>query len=258
VFELRWALQGTPGAPAVFQTDPGFLPLLDQFTRRIKKVGYGAVKEMAPTNQLGAYGVARRFYRKAEQAFPLMQVGPGIFATNESSLYKWTVFKAQIIRGLKILLASYPKLGVFQLTPSYLELRYIDVFDKSLPGNGTLFRFLEKGTTMAVSVPPMLSDTTVFSGEAEGRFIWNRSLVGSNGSRFILDIGSGKKDDVENVVRMESKVICTPPGVPKLKRPAKFIKDVDDWLEVAHSVTSPFFEKVLLPEVLMSFAKKKK
>jgi uncharacterized protein (TIGR04255 family) len=139
VFELRWALQSDPASPPILRTDPGLVPLLNGFTNRIKKAGYTVYNDMSPPSQTGAYGVARRFYLSADKPFPIMQIGPGIFASNASSLYEWKSFKAQINQGLRQLLKSYPQLGFFSFAPNYLELRYIDVFDKSLLGRTDLF-----------------------------------------------------------------------------------------------------------------------
>ena len=170
VFELRWKLQGPPDSPPVLKADPGLLPLLDNFTNRMKKAGFGFSREMSPPLQTGGYGVARRFYKSSDSPFPIMQVGPGIFATNESSLYEWSAFKAQINVGLGAILDSYPKLGFYKLEPSYVELRYIDVFDGSLLGKATLFDFAERGTSLKFQLPKILTDGKRFVGDADGRF----------------------------------------------------------------------------------------
>src|SRR3954467_7386626 len=123
VFELRWKIQGPADAPPVVRIDPGLLPLLENFSVAMKKADFGAYKELSAPGQTGGYGVARRFFKTPDSAFPIMQIGPGIFATNESSLYEWKGFKSQITVGVRALLDSYPKLGVFPLDPNMLELR---------------------------------------------------------------------------------------------------------------------------------------
>src|ERR1044072_977127 len=86
VFELRWKLPGPVDAPALMKSDPGLLPLLDPFTAGMKKIGFRSFKDIAPPLQTAGYGVARRYFKAAEQTFPIMQIGHGIFASNESSL----------------------------------------------------------------------------------------------------------------------------------------------------------------------------
>jgi uncharacterized protein (TIGR04255 family) len=98
----------------------------------MKKIGFGTTKDMSHPLQTGPHGVVRRFYKAADKPFPIMQIGSGIFASNESSEYEWRSFKSQVTRGLRTLLKVYPKLDFFTLRPSHLELRYVDIFGTSL------------------------------------------------------------------------------------------------------------------------------
>lgn len=253
VFELRWALQSQPGTPPVLQSDPGLLPLLNDFSQRMQKLGFGAFRDMAPPLQTGAYGVTRRYFKKADSPFPIMQVGPGIFAANESSQYEWGAFKKQVNDGIRALLAAYPKIEFAPLTPNYLELRYIDAFDKSLTGSANLFDFAESATSLKFELPTMLNNRKIFSGGAEGRFSFVRDLKGWKPSRFVLDIGSGKNAE-EDIVHLTTKVTCAAPGVPKLRGNAtSFVGEVNEWLEFAHDITSPLFEELIRPEIMKKF-----
>jgi uncharacterized protein (TIGR04255 family) len=257
VFELRWALQGATQAPPILQSDPGILPLLERFTRDIKKVGFGTINDMSPPLQTAAYGIVRRFYKEADKPFPIMQIGPGIFATNESSEYDWTTFKAQIHRGLRTLLGAYPNVSFFALVPNHLELRYIDVFTKSLFGNAAFFQFVERGTSLKFGLPPMLKDRKVIAGNPNGRFAFHGDLKGWENSKIIFDLAAGRNEQTkEDVVRMETKIISTDAGVPKAKKKVSFFRSVDNWLEFAHGITSPLFKELVLPEAMQKFAEK--
>jgi len=191
VFELRWTLQSYPGQPAILNTDPGLLPLIERFTAGMKKAGFGATKDLGPPSQIAGHSIARRFYKKPDLPFPLTQIGPGIFASNDGSLYEWNAFKAHTMRGLEVLLSAYPKVVGYELSPNYLELRYIDAFDGSLLGSASLFHFIERGTSMRVQLPPFLRDEKIFTRDAQGRIIVHRDLAGWKGSSFALDVGSG-------------------------------------------------------------------
>ncbi|HEX4301471.1 MAG TPA: TIGR04255 family protein [Rhizomicrobium sp.] len=257
VFELRWELQHGPAAQPVLQTDPGILPLLNGFTNGMKTQGFKTFRDMSHPLQTGAYGVVRRFYKKADKPFPIMQIGPGIFAANASQDYLWEPFKSQILSGSKALLGAYPKLDFFALRPSQLELRYVDAFDKSILGRAALFEFTEKATSLRFGLPPMLNKSDIFSGDAEGRFFFQRDLKAMKDTTFVLDVASAKNNETnEGVVRMESKVISLRNDVPKLGPPAKFINDLGRWLETAHNVLSPFFKQFILPDVMKKFAAK--
>jgi hypothetical protein len=126
-----------------------------------------------------------------------MQIGPGIFATNESSEYDWSTFEKQAERGVSALLRAYPKLSFFALRPIHIELRYIDVFPASLVGNAALFPFLESGTALKISLPAMLTDHTKIEPSAVGRFSFQAKLAGRQASKLMLDLASGKNTETE-------------------------------------------------------------
>ncbi len=146
VFELRWKLQPGPEDQAVLNSDPGLIPLLDAFTSNMKKAKFGFVREMSHPLQTGPYGVVRRYFRDSETPYPLMQVGVGIRAANASSQYTWLSFKEQVLFAVRTLISSYPKMDFFLLSPNHLELRYMDVFDKTVTDGADFFNFLNKDT----------------------------------------------------------------------------------------------------------------
>ncbi|MGE0118568.1 MAG: TIGR04255 family protein [Dongiaceae bacterium] len=257
IFELRWALQSYPGQPPLLNADPGLFPLIQRFTVGMKKGGFGVTKDLGPPSQIVGHNIARRFYKKVDLPFPLMQIGPGIFASNDGPLYEWFAFKAQTMRGLEVLLTSYPKVEGYELSPNYLELRYIDVFDASLLGSASVLHFLERGTSIRLQLPPFLCDMNIFSGDPQGRIVVSREVAGCNESSFTLDLGSAIRSGSERIVRMETKVRSVNNGVPKLKTDKRFLKEIDGWLESAHGITSPFFRDLMTEDVMKQFKKKK-
>ena len=216
VFELRWALQAGPEGVPVLQSDPGLIPLLDQFTGEMKKIGFGFTRDLSHPLQTGAHSVVRRFYKATDRPFPIMQIGPGIFATNESSEYDWKPFKKQAEQGIRALLRSYPKLNFFALKLIHIELRYIDAFPASLVGNVALFTFLEKQTTLKIGLPQMLTDKKILEPNAVGRFGFRATLAGRKQSQLQIELASGKNEETgEDLVRMETKVVSLGSDVPR-------------------------------------------
>lgn len=254
VFELRWRLQGGSQLPAIVHADPGLLPLIETFTAAMRKKGFTSFKDMAPALQTGAYGVARRFYRGTNRPYPLMQIGPGIFATNQSSQYEWKSFQSQIISGIQSLLESYPKLDFFSLTPNYLELRYIGAFDRSLVGSSEIYDFMAKGTSIKINFPNFLVDKETFDGETKGRLLFQRPLKSRKHTLFSVDIGSGRNNDTQqDIIRMETKFLSQEGDVPKLLSSKKFPSAIKAWASSAHDVTSQFFKALIVPEVMQKF-----
>jgi hypothetical protein len=255
VFELRWTLAGHPGTPS--HTDPGFFPMRESFTKNIARLGFVEVRDtVGPQDFLAGNAVARRYFLAKDREFPLMQMGPGIFASNQSSEYTWPSFKKQVLDGVSTAINSYPLLPNFPLTPNYLELRYIDAFDASLVETTDLVRFLEPATTMKLEYPPFLSSRERFGDRLEGRVQLQTVAKGWKASQFAFDLASARHGE-EPIVRLESKVMTTAGGAPKLTRPQAFLSELGKWLEFAHGITSPFFKGFMKPPVMEKFKKVK-
>ncbi|HEV2156364.1 TIGR04255 family protein [Bradyrhizobium sp.] len=247
VFELRWKLQGA--LPII--TDPGIHPLLAAFTPRAAKAGFPLIKDMARPEEIVGHSVCRRYFTAPDASFPILQIGPGVFASNQSSEYTWASFRAQTLRGLKILLDSYPTLQGFPFEPVHLELRYIDVFDESLLNTLDFLEFANAGTHLSLQVSESLFPTGVFESQSEGRVQIQRPL--KRGGLFLVDLASAQLNvpNGKTALRLESKVMLRD-NIPKF-RGARFLSQVEEWLESAHNVTSPFFKRFMRPAVLEKF-----
>jgi hypothetical protein len=233
-------------------TDPGLLPLLHGFTSGATKLGFGARQEIARPEQAIAYGIVNRYHRTDALGFPLLQVGPGIFAANQGPQYEWQEFKSLVIGGLRCLVESYPKLPGFPLEPLYLELRYLDVFDRSLLDTADIVAFLNRGTTMRVDIPAFVQDPARFADDLDARFLLGRRAKGWEKSTFSLDFATVIADN-ERAFRLESKVVTSEEGVPKLRTSSHFVSDVTEWLDFARGLTSPFFKEFVRTELMRQF-----
>lgn len=250
VFELRWRLHGE-NAP--FLSDPGILPLIKTFAERIADSGYTAVQELGRVEEMiGAAGIARRYRKSAEQAFPIMQVGPGMFASNDGPAYDWSRFRAQVLQGVEVLLDSYPLLPGYALTPQSLELRYIDFFDESVLDTAVFKEFVNQGTNMGIKPPPFLEDGTRFHPRLASRVIFNAKPILWPDSVFIVDFGTVVRDGQE-AVRLESKVLTTGDSVPAISTKQKYLANLQEWLEFAHGITSPFFKAFIAATLMRRF-----
>jgi uncharacterized protein (TIGR04255 family) len=252
VFELRWALPGPSGTP--WHIDPGFLPMRELFTKNVARLGFIEMRDIVgPQDVLVGNAIARRYYLAKDRDFPLMQMGPGMFASNQSAEYDWPSFKRQVLNGTRAVLASYPPLPNFPLTPNYLELRYIDAFDAGLVGTTDLVRFLDAATTMKLEAPQFLTSKK-FGDQQQGRVLLQTIAKDWKASQFILDLASGRRQEGP-IVRLETKVVTTAEGTPKLRKPQAFLSEVGKWLDFAHGITSPFFREFVKAPVMEKFKK---
>ncbi len=253
VFELRWDLPGS-GNIEPMRTDPGYPILCEEFSRAVKKLGFRHTMDMNPQGFGFGYSIDRRFYLSKTQPFPLVQIGHGIFATNESAGYEWTKFRASCLKHLRILINSYPRMTSFSMKPSLIELRYIDVFPAESEKGETrdIFAFLEDDTNLGISRPSLMEGLEPLQSLSGGRIIAEYRVKKTKATIFTLKFDSAKTDN-KKVIRMESKVRSDGKDVPRLKSKPEFAKDVSVWLERAHSITSPFFEQLIKPELLTKF-----
>lgn len=253
VFELRWDLPGSdPMGP--LRTDPGYPFLREEFSHAVKKLGFRHKKDMQPQGIGIGHSVDRRFYLSETQAFPLVQIGHGIFATNESAGYEWTKFKASCLKHVRMLIDSYPRMTSFRMMPSLIELRYIDIFpaESKKRKKHNMFTFLEDDTNLGISRPSLMEGLETLESLNSGRIITEYRVKKAKATIFVLDFASAKSG-TKKVVRMESKVRSVGKDVPSLKSKPKFVKNVSEWLERAHLITSPFFQQLITPELLRKF-----
>jgi uncharacterized protein (TIGR04255 family) len=201
----------------------------------------------------GGHTISKRFYLAPDCEFPILQIGPGIFAANQSSDYEWNSFKKLVIDGVRAVLSSYPSQPAhFPLTPTHLELRYVDAFDRSLVGTTDIVQFLKVGTRMRIELPEFLRDASAFAGDLTGRVLLQRRLKKRKESQFNFDLGSGSRKG-EKILRLETKVVTMDSGVPKLRKQATFLNELGNWLEFAHDVTSPCFKSLVTDDLMKKF-----
>jgi uncharacterized protein (TIGR04255 family) len=250
VFELRWALEGDENLPQALRSDPGFSALISEFTLLARSAGFRFQRDMVPIHQAGGWGVFRRFYKQDGQEFPLLQIGPGIFAANQSADYDWKSFRKLVQSGLKSVLKAYPRSKLYPLRPAHLELRYVDVFDPGLFAAESFFAFTRAATHMDLIVPEFLTNGKQFGPLNGGRVQLSWPVRGEQDTQFNLDYASALKE-TKNVIQLSSKVVTIGKGLPKTA--ASLPSFVDNWLEAAHDLLSPFFKQFVRPETLDRF-----
>jgi uncharacterized protein (TIGR04255 family) len=176
------------------------------------------------------------------QIFPLLQIGPGIFAANDGTEYEWSSFKAMALEGASAVIKDYRPLKDFAFNLQQFELRYLDTFDEKLLGTADLTTFINEGTTARLSAPK-LADGAELNKPVQGRVILHREIGTPDRAIFTVDIASAKRDDTP-VIRMETKVVSGGQNVPAAKGGKDFDKKLSQWLDGAHAVTSAAFGNV--------------
>lgn len=254
VFEFRWKLTGEEGVPAPFRQDPGYFVCLDAFVPKIKDYGFPESKRITPDAAFQAgQSIQFRFYRQLEREFPIVQIGPGILAVNDSSKYVWTDFKRLCLGALQRLLASYPKLRQHPLVPVQLELRYIDAFKPSATAGADLLSFLTKSTNLKIELPDILQ-SGLFDKVKSGQINLSFPVKGKTDTQFALLLTTGEVSGVQSIV-LQSSITSASARLALGDSPRGIEEAVGKWLDDAHACTSPFFKGFVRDGLLDQFRK---
>lgn len=244
VFELRWALPGRDDVPAPFRQDPGYGLLVLQFPQAAKDVGYSEQTEVG--NQSAgpiSYNIQYRFLKEKDQPFPVMQIGPGIFAANMSSDYEWEKFRAQIDNGVDALLKAYPQSSALSLRPLRVEIRYINAFSDKHMKNLDIVRFLKEDTKINFSLPEFFSKTE-FSENINLQLRSGMSLKSDPSTNFSFDIATGQANTTPAIIVVTRIVKAfSQDGEPPVRD--KLRKQILEWADSAQPLALAFFQDLL-------------
>lgn len=249
VFEFRWALGGSVSMPEALKKDPGYAVLADAFADNAKKFGFTFIKKMA--DETFGHAIDLRLYKGQEQSFPLWQIGPGIFACNESAAYEWGKFKKLALEGLKLALSDYPKMKSFSLKPVHIELRYIDSFDSSLLSYTDLTRFISEHTSLKIGLPAFLTRKPL-SGPISGSLVFSSPVDSMKDTVFNVRLANARTTDKETIM-LESKILTRSTALNIGATVQNRVQNISNWLDKAHSLTSPFFKEFINESLMDSF-----
>jgi uncharacterized protein (TIGR04255 family) len=239
--EVRWALD-TP-APGIY-LDPHYKLLLGRFYDRLR-ADY-PVHEQLPTatlpDELVGYQVQHRF-RLAADAWPLVQLGPGILSLNDTASYVWNDFRQRAIIAMNWLFAAHPRPET--LVINRLLLRYIDA--QPLPHQQfDVLAFLREKMQVAVSLPTSLFANAGISPVPQ-QFTMQISFACSEPAGTVtVGFATGQRDDIPALV-WETLVRSSDGQMPPM--PQGFA----DWIDGAHTITHDWFFKLIEGDLLQEF-----
>lgn len=245
VFELRWKLQRTSPAEEV---DPGFQFLLGKLYDllgaefpEVENLPAASVPEhMAPS-------VVRHRFRKAKDAWPLVQIGPGVLSVNDTASYTWTSFKPMLEKAVDSLLKAYPT-KIAPLSFVQATLRYIDAvpIEQDDQNKGVL-DFLRYKLHTEISIDPLLFDSSaVGSADPVGlQLRLNYPLQKPQGMG-VLSFTTGLKDNIPSII-WETLVVSREDHVPTT------VNEFSAWFTDAHDITDSWFFTLCRGDLLSSF-----
>jgi uncharacterized protein (TIGR04255 family) len=234
IFELRWALQEEQS----IQYDPHYKLLVARMFDRVQNE-YPVAEELPAVlipDKLAAYIVQHRF-RVGENAWPLLQLGPGIITLNDNNKrYNWKEdFAKRIDYTITKLFETYPNRTNLKIVE--VNLRYIDSIDFNKDAENIL-DFLENYMHTTVRVyPKLFEDQRVKPQplEVDLRFTFpSITPLGGVHLRF-----AQVHQNEHNLLLWETMVRSQNDDAPNNKD--ALLK----WAEEAHAITHDWFKEII-------------
>ncbi len=241
MIDVRWQLQQSPLGGTL---DPHYTILLGRLFDRLKSdYPQHELTPMASFPEHMAGQTAQHRFRPRPNAWPVVQVGPGVATLNSTAEYVWEDFRPRAIDVIQKLYESHPSPSDLKIET--LALRYIDAvpFD---PSNEDAIDFLRKKMNVGISLPQ-----GVFNGQEIDKrpaHLLLQSTFPCNKPKGAMRVGfaTGQRD-MDPSLFWETQVQSTGLELPEI--PNKF----PSWIDEAHAVTGDWFFQLISGELQRSF-----
>lgn len=242
IFELQWKLQ----EPTLgMKIDPHYKILIGKVYDRIGNEY--PFHEQLPTasmpDEIAGYVVQHRF-RKGQDKWPLIQIGPGTITVNDVEEYIWDDFENRIARIVNILFEVYPD-SKNNLKLNSLVLRYIDAiafdFEKD-----NIFNFLRKQMKTDINLYQKLFEDTGIEKLPLGFDLRTSFASKKPKGALHLRFVRGKTKNSDALI-WETTVQSALEDVPKDQN------EIANWVKQAHDLTDDWFFKIIEGDLLRSF-----
>lgn len=241
IFELRWELRDTTASGE--SVDPHYKILIGSMYEKAKSEY--PFHEQLPVSEVpdrfAPYIIQHRF-RKAAGQWPLIQIGPGIIALNDTVGYVWEDFSQRISGLIHMLIEAYPDLE--NLRPVMVMLRYIDSIDYSYDSD--VLKFLREKMKIGINMNQNLFEDT---GITESPFDIDLKLSFHSAlpkGAMDIRIRRGKKAETDALV-WETIFRSLGDDTPISE------DEIIAWVEKAHELTDDWFFKLIEGDLLKEF-----
>jgi uncharacterized protein (TIGR04255 family) len=194
IFEMRWDLPQVTQGQMQVRRDPAYPLLYGRMYDRFKK-DYATVEDL-PSVQMhpdaGPYVVRHRMKRAAPQAWPLVQIGPGIITIHEGKGFGWENYRQEIIRIFEAFTDFYPA-STFPLKIVKAELRFISGIDME-EGEDPLKSLNDKLHTKVEFDPGLFSGHQV-QKQAEGFSLTSGFKIAQPAGAAMIAFGTGTMEN---------------------------------------------------------------
>ncbi len=234
IFELRWDIEKP--------SDPYYKLIIGRFYDKI--ISEYPYYEQLPTASFPEdmmTRVVQHRFRKTENGWPIVQLGPGVITLNDTDSYNWTDFEKRAQNLLEIFYKTYPNLDNLKITG--LQLRYIDSIDFNY--NENVFKFLKKHMKLSLNIEESLFKDTNVKNLPIGFDFRSSFLTKKPKGILKLKFARGKKFE-KDVLIWETIVESSGKDTPNRD-------NIKLWIKEAHNLTYRWFIKTIEGELLERF-----
>jgi uncharacterized protein (TIGR04255 family) len=235
IFEMRWELKER--VPGIW-VDPHYKIIIGRIYDKlnVEYPFYETLPAASIPEEMVGYIVQHRF-RKNEQEWPLIQIGPGIITVNDTEGYIWEDFEKNVLKAINVLFEVYPD-SRNNLKIKNLLLRYIDGINFNFDSD-SIFEFLANNMKTKISLCPELFKTTGVDTIPFG-FDWRFAFRSTKPAGIVnLRFVRGKKKDSDSLI-WETMIQSVSNDFPK-----NIIENIQQWLTEAHNLTDDWFFKLI-------------
>jgi uncharacterized protein (TIGR04255 family) len=251
ILEFHWELQ-TLGAIPDGLFDPHFQAFREEFTARMKRLGFSQIEELVPHEvplELLGHKVTARF-RSGPNAWPVYQIGPGVLTVNIVPPYDgWAAFVPIVRDGIGALWESYPIPDRY-LKFAGMELRYLDAFTAA-HGMDRPSTFIRDDLALSIPIPQVITRAATSKDDIEQGGEISVPLAAVKHTRGHIKFGRGTFANKPATIVQFSARAGKSYGV-------KSPDDVITWANQAHDVIRGWFEACVSDRVKLKFGEKKR
>ena len=238
IFEIQWELEAQKDGSLI---DPYYKMLVGQYMGEIsadfpvwvKLPAADAPEQVVPH-------LPQHQFRSSENAWPLIQIGPGILTVNDTEKYKWENFSQICENACKSLASVYPDADK-KIKITAIKLRYLNADHIS---DENPYNFLKK-LKVEIYPPEALFIKDKVSEKPAGLNLQMMfETISPKGSAY-LKVGSGKSHD--------KPAIIWETGVVSLGDDAPNMSNILEWLGDAHNITHNWFVGLTEGELLEKY-----
>jgi len=235
IAEVYWELTPLTAIPGA-AIDPFFQTTSQNFQRLLAETGFSHVERLLPQDMPVelAPGQPLLRFRKSAGAWPLYQIGSGVFTCNIVPPYRgWAAFRQVIADGLAILFKSFPA-PEHQFRSTLISLRYVDVFTKKHGFEDSATAFLRDQLGIRFGLPQELLDRLESEPNKVAPIFEARTPIDQTDRFFVVKAQQGLSDGLPAVV-MELRISSA-------SRLSASDQEVMRWFDEAHDVQHDIFD----------------